>query len=118
VTRILTIIAFLFATPAWAETLHCSGKLTYKNWGIPFGSDAKTKVFAVKRNGSELYIDGAYCSSNGAVYRCHKSDGYGGDFFREFDRYSMRLTETKKIADNKKVTELFEADCSFAKPKF
>ena len=120
-TRILTITALLFATPAWAETLRCSGTLTYKNWGIPFGSERKIKVFAVKRSDDELYIDGAYCSISGPVYRCHLSVGFGGVYFREFNRYSMRLVEKREISKNQKLQkmeELFEADCSFARPKF
>jgi len=119
--RMLTIIPFLFATPAWSESLHCLGKLTYKNWGVPLGSNSTTKVFAVKRRGDELYIDGAYCSIKGAVYRCHLSVGFGGVYFREFDRYSMKLVEKRKISSTQKLQkmeELFEADCSFVKTKF
>ena len=120
-TRLVIIFSFLCVTPAWAETLRCSGTLTYKNWGIPLGSERRTKVFAVKRSGDELYIDGAYCSINGPVYKCHLSVGFGGVYFREFDRNSMRLVEKREISKNKKLQkleELFEAVCSFARPKF
>lgn len=120
-TRLAIILSLLFVTPVWAETLRCSGMLTVKNWGIPLGSERKIKVFAVKRSGDELYIDGAYCSINGPVYRCHLSVGFGGVYFREFDRNSMRLVEKREISKNQKlqkIEELFEANCSFARPKF
>ena len=120
-TRLALIFSLLFVTPVWAETLRCSGTLTYKNWGIPLGSERRIKVFAVKRSGDELYIDGAYCSINGPVYRCHLSVGFGGVYFREFNRYSMRLVEKREISKKQKLQrmeEFFEADCSFARPKF
>jgi hypothetical protein len=87
-TRILTIIALLFATPAWAvDYLNCSGKVSYQGQGGPVEF-----VVEMRRDPVRFTIRGDTfdeCRVTSTKYSCSIAKGSAG--FGSFRLNRMNL---------------------------
>ena len=106
-TRILTIIALLFATPAWAETvMKCDGffeKHIYRHQNNFFSAeverrlDGKWTEWCFKDEGErisvevDIFEDGAVCKVINYLGKPRKKDEYG---YRKGDRFIVRNKTT------------------------
>ena len=87
-TRILTIIALLFATPAWAvDYLYCSGELVSDGSAATF-----TTSIVVKRNPTDikyLHYDFSRCKVRDDYYHCKTTKKYSNGLGETFVTFQL-----------------------------
>ena len=125
-TRILTIIALLFATPAWAtKYLNCEGETSIsENIGKPnFKRNSAKSDFLVEMNENPLTFTALgetynECSVTDTAYRCTVIKGLEGWGKIRVNRVSLDIMIERWIPNshsgqNDKL--LFEGSCQMAK---